>query len=114
MNGPLEQLRATVLEAAAEIGGSKSEPSLERPRQAGHGDFSTNAAMLLAKGAGAPPREIAERLAAMLAERLGDDLTSAEIAGPGFLNLVLSDGWHRCAARRTVQDCCEARALRCR
>jgi arginyl-tRNA synthetase len=104
MNGPLEQLRATVLEAAAEIGGSKSEPSLERPRQAGHGDFSTNAAMLLAKGAGAPPREIAERLAAMLAERLGEDLTSAEIAGPGFLNLVLSDGWHRRAAAHVLEE----------
>jgi arginyl-tRNA synthetase len=95
MSGPFEDLRAAVLAAAAEIGEPSSEPTLERPRQAGHGDFSTNAAMLLAKSAGAPPREIAERLAATLGERLGGDLVSAEVAGPGFLNLVLSDDWHR-------------------
>jgi arginyl-tRNA synthetase len=95
MSGPLQELRAAVLAAAADIGEATSEPTLERPRQAGHGDFSTNAAMLLAKSAGAPPREIAERLAAALGERLGSDLVSAEVAGPGFLNLVLSDDWHR-------------------
>ena len=104
MTGPLEDLRSTVVSAASEIGASKSEPTLERPRQAGHGDFSTNAAMLLAKSAGAPPREIAERLAASLRDRLGDDLASAEVAGPGFLNLVLSDGWHRRATAQALRD----------
>jgi arginyl-tRNA synthetase len=104
MSGPLEQLRAAVGAAAAEIGEASSEPTLERPRQAGHGDFSTNAAMLLAKSAGAPPREIAERLAASLAARLGDDLASSEVAGPGFLNLVLSDGWHRSATAHALQE----------
>jgi arginyl-tRNA synthetase len=104
MTGPLEELRAAVVAAAAEIAASKSEPTLERPRQAGHGDFSTNAAMLLAKSAGAPPRDIAERLAASLGERLGDDLASAEVAGPGFLNLVLSDGWHRRATEHALQE----------
>jgi arginyl-tRNA synthetase len=104
MTDPLQKLRAAVLAAAAEIGEAKSEPTLERPRQAGHGDFSTNAAMLLAKSAGAPPREIAERLAASLSERLGDDLVSAQIAGPGFLNLVMSDGWHRQATAHVLQD----------
>ena len=104
MTGPLEDLRAAVVAAAAEIGEAKSEPTLERPRQAGFGDVSTNAAMLLAKSAGAPPREIAERLAAALHERLGDDLVSAEVAGPGFLNLVLSDGWHRRAVAHALQD----------
>src|SRR4051812_22749564 len=103
MSGPLEQLRAAVVAAAAEIGEPSSEPTLERPRQAGHGDFSTNAAMLLAKGAGAPPREIAERLAGALAERLGEDLTSSEVAGPGFLNLMMSDGWHRRATARVLR-----------
>ena len=95
MTGPIEDLRAAVAAAASEIGEASSAPTLERPRQAGHGDFSTNAAMLLAKSAGAPPRDIAERLAASLDVRLGDDLASYEVAGPGFLNLVLSDGWHR-------------------
>jgi arginyl-tRNA synthetase len=104
MTGPLEQVRAAVVAAAAEIGQAKSEPTLERPRQAGHGDFSTNAAMLLANSAGAPPRDIAERLAAALGERLGDDLASAEVAGPGFLNLVMSDGWHRRATAHVQRE----------
>ena len=89
---PIAALRAAVVETAAGIGEAKSEPTLERPKQADHGDFSTNAAMVLAKSAGAPPREVAERLAGALQERLGDDLEKAEVAGPGFLNLFLSDG----------------------
>jgi arginyl-tRNA synthetase len=104
MTAPLQDLHAAVVAAAAEIGTAKSEPTLERPRQAGHGDFSTNAAMLLAKDAKQPPREIAERLAATLGERLGDDLASFEVAGPGFLNLVMSDGWHRRATAHVLQD----------
>jgi arginyl-tRNA synthetase len=104
MTGPVEDLRAAVLAAAAEIGTAKSEPTLERPRQAGHGDFSTNAAMLLAKSVGAPPRDVAERLAAALRERLGDDIAAADIAGPGFLNLTLSDAWHRRAITSALRD----------
>jgi arginyl-tRNA synthetase len=102
VSGPIEDLRAAVVAAASQIGEPSSEPTLERPRQAGHGDFSTNAAMLLAKSTGAPPREIAERLAGILSERLGEDLGSYEVAGPGFLNLVMSDGWHRRAVEHAL------------
>ena len=49
-----------------------SAPTLERPKKAGFGDYSTNAAMLLAPALKAPPREIAERLGAALHERLGE------------------------------------------
>ncbi|ROU04280.1 arginine--tRNA ligase [Histidinibacterium lentulum] len=61
--------------------------TVEPPRDAGHGDMATNAAMVLAKPAGLKPRDIAEGLAA----RLGEDarIASAEVAGPGFLNLRL-------------------------
>ena len=59
------------------------------------GDYSTNAAMLLAPVLGAAPREVAERIKSELASSLGQDLTRAEVAGPGFLNLVMSDAWHR-------------------
>jgi arginyl-tRNA synthetase len=52
-------------------------------------------AMLLAPVLGAPPREIAERVGAELAERLGEELTRWDVAGPGFLNLTLSDAWFR-------------------
>src|SRR5262245_49957193 len=90
---PLDRLRAEVLAAAAELGadGAVSGLSLERPRKAEFGDYSTNAAMLLAPRVGSPPREIAERLGAALAARLGADLERHEVAGPGFLNLFLAD-----------------------
>ena len=77
-------------------------PTLERPKKAGFGDFSTNAAMLLAPSLKAPPREIAERLGAALTERLGDRLERVEVAGPGFLNLFLADGWYSAAAAHVL------------
>ncbi|WP_022707186.1 arginine--tRNA ligase [Paracoccus zeaxanthinifaciens] len=61
--------------------------TVEPPRDPAHGDMATNAAMVLAKPAGLKPRDIAERLAARLTD---DRITSAEVAGPGFLNLRLS------------------------
>ena len=62
--------------------------AVEPPRDPAHGDMATNAAMVLAKPAGLKPRDIAETLAA----RLLDDarIESAEVAGPGFLNLRLA------------------------
>ena len=63
--------------------------TIEPPRDPSHGDLSTNAAMVLAKQAGQKPRDLAELLAGEL-DKL-DSVTSAEIAGPGFINLRLSD-----------------------
>ncbi|MFD1511277.1 arginine--tRNA ligase [Lacimonas salitolerans] len=63
--------------------------TVEPPRDAAHGDMATNAAMVLAKPAGKKPRDIAEALAALL--RADPRITSADVAGPGFLNLRLSD-----------------------
>jgi len=65
--------------------------NVEPPREAGHGDITTNAAMLLAKPAGMKPRDIAYALADKLAGV--DDIVSAEVAGPGFINITLSDGF---------------------
>jgi arginyl-tRNA synthetase len=97
---PLEDLRSAVEAAAAELrnGEPSARPTLERPKQAGFGDYSTNAAMLLAPALKAPPREIAERLGAALRERLGERVERIEVAGPGFLNVFLADGWHTAAA----------------
>ncbi len=61
--------------------------SLERPKRAEHGDLATNVAMALTKKAGRPPRKIAEELVAALAG--SDVIASADIAGPGFVNLRL-------------------------
>lgn len=61
--------------------------TLERPKRAEHGDLATNAAMVLTKRVGKPPRVVAEALVRALA---GDAvIRSAEIAGPGFVNLRL-------------------------
>ncbi|MCT4609621.1 MAG: arginine--tRNA ligase [Pelagimonas sp.] len=62
----------------------------EPPRDPAHGDMATNAAMVLAKPAKMKPRDIAESLAAKLAA--DDRIASAEVAGPGFLNLRLAPG----------------------
>ncbi len=62
--------------------------TVEPPRDASHGDMATNAAMVLAKPAGLKPRDIADALAAKL---IADArVISAEVAGPGFLNLRLA------------------------
>lgn len=61
--------------------------TVEPPRDASHGDVSTNAAMVLAKAFGLAPRALAEELAKHL--RAGDDVAAVEIAGPGFINLRL-------------------------
>jgi arginyl-tRNA synthetase len=67
--------------------------AVEPPRDPAHGDLSTNAAMVLAKAARMAPKEIAERLRARLAAE--PDVTAAEVAGPGFLNLRFADSfWH--------------------
>jgi arginyl-tRNA synthetase len=104
---PLEGLRQAVLAAAASVRGAGKElsaaPRLERPKHAAQGDYSTNAAMLLAPVLRAPPREIAQRLADALGDALAGDLHRTEIAGPGFLNLMLSDGWHRGALRTVLR-----------
>jgi arginyl-tRNA synthetase len=96
---PLDELAGAVLAAADAVRGSADEPpappTLDRPRRKGLGDYSTNAAMLLAPVLGAPPREIADRIAAELRAALGPELEQLDVAGPGFLNLVLSDAWHR-------------------
>jgi arginyl-tRNA synthetase len=95
--GPVEELRNAIEEAAAKLRngkpGSAIHPTLERPKKAGFGDYSSNAAMLLAPALGAPPREIAERLAGTLSGALGDRLDHVEVAGPGFLNVFLSEDW---------------------
>jgi arginyl-tRNA synthetase len=95
---PIEELRSAVEAAAADLqNGTSVRPTLERPKKAGFGDYSTNAAMLLAPALKAPPREIAERLGEALRERLGARVERVEVAGPGFLNVFLADGWYTAA-----------------
>ena len=99
MTSPVDDLRAAVERAASAAAGAgapapKGRPTLERPRQAEHGDYATNAAMLLAPIMKAAPRDVAGRLAEELRSGLGSSLERVEVAGPGFLNLFLSDAWY--------------------
>ena len=64
-----------------------SDIVLERPRNRDHGDWSSNIAMRLAKPFGTNPRELAQQIADGLADV--DGIASAEVAGPGFINIRL-------------------------
>ncbi len=88
---------ALVLEDLAKSGDlpaglSVDKVAIEPPRDPAHGDAATNAAMVLAKEAGTKPRHLAAILVGPLSEIPG--VESAEVAGPGFINLRMSgDFW---------------------
>ncbi len=85
----LDTLDAMTRDGALPDGLATDAVTVEPPRDAAHGDMSTNAAMVLAKPSGRKPREIADDLAARL---LRDPrIVTAEVAGPGFINLRLAD-----------------------
>jgi arginyl-tRNA synthetase len=93
---PVADLSDGIRAAAEQLRGDGrlgAAPRLERPPQPDFGDYSSNAAMMLAPSLGEPPRAVAERLGEILAERLGDAVERVEVAGPGFLNLFLADAW---------------------
>jgi arginyl-tRNA synthetase len=79
----LARLEAALGELAA------SEVSLERPKDAAHGDYATNVALQAARSADRAPRQIAEELAAKALAL--PEIEGAEVAGPGFLNLRVTD-----------------------
>ncbi len=83
------QILALEKDGVLPAGSDTARITVEPPRDAGHGDAATNAAMLLSKAAGMKPRDLAEKLA----EKLGtlDHIEQVEIAGPGFINLRMAD-----------------------
>jgi arginyl-tRNA synthetase len=82
---PVARLAAELSEAVG------AELELERPSDPAHGDYATNAALRLAPERGQSPRELAEQIAATAVSVPA--VERAEIAGPGFVNLWLSDAW---------------------
>jgi len=85
---------AKIVEALDLKGADGARPDLSRigvepPRDASHGDLASNAAMVLARPTGQNPRALAERIVAAL--KADPDVASAEVAGPGFVNLRLAD-----------------------
>src|SRR5262245_12472389 len=96
----------TAVETLAKAGAVPATLDLSRivvepPREASHGDLATNAAMALAKDAGMKPRDLAEKIAAEL-QKL-PEVTKTEIAGPGFINLVLDPMVWREALADTIR-----------
>ena len=83
----VEKLDDLVVDGVLPAGLDYTNVAVEPPRDALHGDMATNAAMVLAKPAKCKPRDIAEALAAKLAD--DPRITTAEVAGPGFLNMRL-------------------------
>ena len=95
---PTATLRQAIADSATELHAGVPAASLERPPRPEFGDYSTNAAMLAAPLIGSPPREVAADLATGVESRLGDRLERVEVAGPGFLNLHMSEAWMRTSA----------------
>jgi arginyl-tRNA synthetase len=92
-------LRAAVEGAAGDLHAAEASgprPTLERPPKPELGDYSSNAAMLLARHLSDNPRAVAEQLRARLAAdpALAPDLERIEVAGPGFVNFFLTDSWY--------------------
>ena len=70
-----------------------SRVTVEAPRDSSHGDLSTNAAMVLSKTVGINPRTLAEKIVSLLESEV--DIASVNVAGPGFINMRLTDGFWR-------------------
>ncbi|MEX0853013.1 MAG: arginine--tRNA ligase [Bauldia sp.] len=92
------RIKETIHRVAGDVDAADlARVTVEPPRDAAHGDLATNAAMVLAKALGSPPRELAGRLAAAMAS--DPDVEGAEVAGPGFLNLRLKPAYWRAALK---------------
>jgi arginyl-tRNA synthetase len=103
IEGRVVELIRSALEAAAPglgIDGELPEPELLVPKQKDHGDFSTNVALALAKRVERQPREVAEAIRAAFPE--ASFVQRVEIAGPGFLNIFLTNDWLYEALREVV------------
>ena len=104
---PLHELQSalqSIVDELAREGGAAGTPrvELERPREETHGDFATNAALMLAPVLRQSPRDVAASIAARAGDLPG--VARIDVAGPGFINLVLDDRWFL----DTVRDALEA------
>jgi arginyl-tRNA synthetase len=103
-----DHLRELVLQALLDLKRAgtitlEDEPSfvIERARNPEHGDYATNAAMLLAKPLRRNPRELAEAIAASLPK--SQHIEAVDVAGPGFINFRLTAACRQSAVRRVLE-----------
>jgi arginyl-tRNA synthetase len=85
-----DKIEAAVIAVCKELFDVDVSVELTRPDEQ-FGDFATNVALQLAKRLGKNPREVAEQVTERLRTKLGDKAREASIAGPGFINIILSD-----------------------
>jgi arginyl-tRNA synthetase len=105
-----QALRELLLQAIQSLQNDSTLPAdlevpsfvIERTRNRDHGDFASNAAMLLAKPARAKPRELAEKLVAALPAN--QQVAKVEIAGPGFINFFLAPAAYHAELRRILDE----------
>jgi len=101
----LESLLAQALERLRSDGlvpaGAVRQVRLTHTRDKSHGDYATNVALALAKAAGMPPRELAERIVAALPAHPA--VRRVEVAGPGFINFFLTEGAHHAVIRQVLE-----------
>lgn len=100
-------LREALGEAFGRLGVDAGEVDgigLEQPARREHGDWSSNAAMALAKSAGKSPRDLAGEVCEVLAGDLPQHVSGVEIAGPGFINFHLADSWWHAVLERVVTE----------
>lgn len=95
MTATVSDIIKTAIENCKKAGTIKTEKLpdiiIEKPKKDEFGDFATNAAMLLTKEEGKPPRQIAELIAKEI--RQSENIKKVEVAGPGFINLFMQDGY---------------------
>ena len=100
-----EALAAAISDALADVPEVPSdgvEVKVERPKNREHGDYATNVALVLAKRAGIPPRDLAAKIVEVL--RANPGIEALDIAGPGFINITLAADAAREIARTIVEQ----------
>ena len=90
--------------AFAGLGLEAGEVALEQPARREHGDWSSNAALALAKSAGKPPRDLAGEVCEALSGSLPLHVSRVEVAGPGFVNFHLADSWWHAVLEQVVAE----------
>ena len=98
----IDALRAALIDAGVEPLPATIE--IGRPARADHGDWSSNVALVSAKAAGRRPRDLAGELVERIAAAPPAHVRSVEVAGPGFVNFFLDNGWLHDVLRQVVAE----------